>query len=155
MPKNFWMIVTSPDVLARTLAEGCTVKRVSAQQRRKLERMEPGDRVIYYLSPARRFAAIATVLSRTLDAAPPGDGQDAGILTFKVNVRPDLVLRAEDYLDALQIGPRLEYVRKWIPEKWYLAFQGFLHLIPKSDFLLLEGEMHKVLALRRASAHPR
>jgi hypothetical protein len=38
----------------------------------------------------------------------------------------------------------MEYVRRWPPEYWPLAFQGNLHILPKSDFELLEQEMHKV-----------
>ena len=35
-------------------------------------------------------------------------------------------------------------MRKWAPEDWYMAFQGNLHLLSKSDFFLLEGEMLKL-----------
>ena len=42
------------------------------------------------------------------------------------------------------LAPRLEYVKRWPPENWYMAFQGNLHLLPKSDFLLIEEEMKKL-----------
>ena len=45
----------------------------------------------------------------------------------------------------MQLGPRLEYVKRWPPESWHLAFFETLHLIPQRDFRLLEGEMKRVL----------
>ena len=47
-------------------------------------------------------------------------------------------------MNANLIAPRLEYVKRWAPEDWYMAFQGNLHLLPKSDFLLIEEEMKKL-----------
>ena len=51
-----------------------------------------------------------------------------------------------DFLDARQIGPRMEYVKKWTPERWPLAFHStLLHLIPRKDFSLIEEEMKKIV----------
>ena len=54
------------------------------------------------------------------------------------------MLENHQFIDAGLIAYRLEYVRKWAPEDWYMAFQGNLHLLSKSDFFLLEGEMLKL-----------
>jgi len=154
MPKNYWMLATSPQALAETLAQKRTTQPVPMQHRRKLERMQQGDKVVYYLTTSRRFTTIASVVSRSLESAQQ-DGEAArGEMTFSVSIQPELVLAEADYLDAMQIGPRMEYTRKWIPEKWYLAFHGFLHLIPKNDYLLLEGEMRKVLHSHRPAQRP-
>ena len=64
--------------------------------------------------------------------------------------RGDRVLFYVLYIDARDVSPRLEYVRKWTPERWPLAFQGPLHLIPKIDFQMLEDEMRKISRRRRA-----
>jgi len=58
------------------------------------------------------------------------------------------VLEEEEFLDARQIGPRLDYVKKWVPEMWPLAFLGELHLIPRKDFTLIEEEMKKAVSAR-------
>ena len=44
-------------------------------------------------------------------------------------------------IDARMLAPRLQYVKKWAPERWPLAFEGLLHLIPKQDFSVIEVEM--------------
>ena len=64
---------------------------------------------------------------------------------YRLKLEPDIVLQEDSYLDGLQLGPRLEYVKRWFPESWYLAFFETLHLIPQRDFRLLEGEMKRVL----------
>jgi hypothetical protein len=62
-----------------------------------------------------------------------------------VNARPDYVLDEDLWLDARQIGPTLEYVKKWAPEDWPLAFIGMLHIVPQRDFTYLEDEMRRLL----------
>jgi hypothetical protein len=42
------------------------------------------------------------------------------------------------------LAPRLDYVKRWPPENWYMAFQGNLHLLPKNDFVLIEEEIKKL-----------
>ena len=55
-----------------------------------------------------------------------------------------MVLEESQYIDANLLAPRLDYVKRWPPENWYMAFQGNLHLLPKSDFLIIEEEMKKL-----------
>ena len=50
----------------------------------------------------------------------------------------------DQFMDANLLAPRLEYVKRWNPEDWYMAFQGNLHLLPKNDFVLIEEEMKKL-----------
>jgi hypothetical protein len=66
-----------------------------------------------------------------------------------VRLTPSIVLDETDYIDALEVGPRLEYVKRWPPERWPLAFHDTLHLLPQKDFRLIEGEMKKIVSRRR------
>ena len=63
---------------------------------------------------------------------------------FRIELKPNYILDESQYLDGLQIGPGLEYVKRWSPEHWPLAFWDKLHLIPQRDFKLLEGEMIRI-----------
>ena len=62
----------------------------------------------------------------------------------RVKISPDVVLEQDRSVCAYEIGPSLEYVKKWAPEDWELAFFGMLHIIPQRDFNLLEEEMRKL-----------
>ena len=64
---------------------------------------------------------------------------------FRVKIKPEIVLREVDYIDALILAPRMEYVKRWQPEDWPLAFFDTLHLIPQRDFSLIEGEMRRII----------
>lgn len=153
-PRNYWMIVTSPNNFRATVERGFTIQGVKSTQRKKAQRFEPGDRLLYYLTGAQSFAATATVTSNSFEDATPIWHSDKPEETYpyRVNIRPEAVLEEGEWIDARQIAPRMEYVKKWPPEHWPLAFQGNLHLIPRSDFTLIEEEMRKVKAERRAMA---
>jgi hypothetical protein len=113
--------------------------------------MEPDDRVLYYVSGLRKWTAIASIASRYFEDRTPiwkpnRRGED---YPYRVKLSPSIVLEERDYIDALEIGPRLEYVKRWPPERWPLAFHETLHLLPQRDFRLIEGEMKKIVSGRR------
>ena len=130
-----------------------TIQGMMSRQRRKAQRMEPGDRLVYYITGVQRFGATATVTSKCTENHEPiwKSGGRADDFPWRVEIKADAVLGEEQFLDAMEIGPRMEYVRRWPPEYWPMAFQGNLHILPKSDFDLLEQEMKKVTSKRATS----
>ena len=143
---NYWMLVGSEENFRITQERGFKIQGVTSVQRRKARRMQPGDRVLYYLKDARAFAATATVTSGYREDHTPiwvsrKQGED---YPLRIDIRPEVALQQEQWLDARQLGPTLEYVRKWPPELWPLAFQEELHLLSQRDFRLIEDEMRKV-----------
>ena len=66
-------------------------------------------------------------------------------------MKPDYVLEEEQYIDGLQLGPSLEYVKRWAPEDWPLAFWDRIHLLPSRDFKLIEDEMKRAKKQRQTS----
>ncbi len=154
MPRNYWMLVDSLDNFRVTREQGFTVQGVKKRQRKKVQRMEPGDRLLYYLEDARCFAAMATVTSTFFEDHTPfwKSRKISDDYPYRVHIEPNAVLEEEEFLDARELGPGLEYIRKWPPEWWPLAFIGHLHLISKRDFSLIEEEMNKVIARRAGAA---
>ena len=145
MPANFWMIVCNPGNYRITQDLGFTIQGLKSQQRRKLQRIGAGDRVLFYVSGIRRFAATATVTSSYFpEETPVWEREGAAPWPYRVKIKPELVLDDAQCIDANMLAPRLEYVKRWPPENWYMAFQGNLHLLPKFDFLLVEEEMKKL-----------
>ena len=145
MPHNFWMINCNEENYNVTRRMGFTGQGLKSEYRRKVQRVEPGDRVIYYVTGSRVFTATATVTQgyEEVDSSPwIREGKAAW--PYRIGIKPDVILRDDQFISAGLIAYRLEYVRKWAPEDWYMAFQGNLHLLSKSDFFLLEGEMLKL-----------
>ncbi len=114
-------------------------------QRKRAQRMEVGDRVLFYVSERMVFAATASIASTYFeDDTPTWPAVDPDErFAWRVKLKPEVVLDRAHMVDARLIAPRMEYVKKWAPEQWPLAFQGLLHLIPKADFYLLEEEMRR------------
>ena len=155
MAKNYWMVVLSPENFGVTRNLGFKSQGLKAQHQRKAQRVGPGDRMLFYLSGQRYFAATASVISPCVeDHESPWLKEGRTEWSFRVDIQPDCVLTAEDYMDAGLIAPRLDYLRRWIPEDWHLAFQGNLHLLPKKDFQLIEDEMRKVHRKRTRQSSP-
>ena len=146
MPRNYWMVVTSPENFQITRRQGFKVHGLKSYHQRKVQRIEPGDRILYYIGGQRYFAATATVTSRYFEErSSPRNREGVGDFPLKVRIQPEIVLDEKDFMDARQLAPRLDYVRRWSPEDWYIAFaQSNLHLLPKKDFSLVEHEMKKV-----------
>ena len=148
MPHNFWMINSNPPNFNITRRLGFTAQGLKAEYRRKVQRVEPGDRIIYYLTGIRAFAATATVTAAYTETDPAAAGpwrpEGRTGWPYRIGIKPDIVLDESQYIPAGLLAYRLEYIRKWPPEDWPLAFQGNLHLLSKNDFFMLECEMLKL-----------
>lgn len=146
MAKNYWMMVTSPENYQITKQMGFTAQPLKGQHPRKVQRVEPGDRILFYVGGVRFFGATATVTSKYFeDSTPTWRKEGSSDWKYRVQIKPAIVLDEEQQIDAKQLAPRLDYVRRWAPEDWYMAFaQSNLHLLPKKDFLLVEEEMRKL-----------
>jgi hypothetical protein len=138
-----WMVVTSTDNFQRTIDLGFTVQGFKARQRKKvMERMAPGDDLLYYVTGVQVFAATARITSEGFEdheliwTSKPGEDYP-----WRVEVTPDRVLAESSWVPTEVIAPGLEYVQKWPAEHWKLAFQGNLHLIPDTDFATVRRAM--------------
>ena len=145
MPSNFWMMINNEENFRITQARGFTLLGLKAQHRRKVQRITEGDRVLLYISHLRRFDATATAMSSYYEAEDQiwvNEGSTG--FPYHIKLKPGVILKDDQSIDANLLAPRLEYVKRWNPEDWYMAFQGNLHLLPKNDFTLIEEEMKKL-----------
>ena len=152
VPKNYWMVVQTPENHEITRDLGFTVHGVRYRHRRRAQRMEPDDRVLFYVNGLRKWTAIASITSRYYEDRRliwQSIGRRREHFPFRVKMSPHIVLEEEDYIDALALAPRLEYLKRWPPERWPLAFMDSLHLLPQRDFRLIEGEMKRLRKERR------
>ena len=145
MPVNFWMVVCNSSNFRISRDLGFTILGLKSQHRRKVQRIGVGDRILYFVSQDRRFTATATATTSFFeDDSPIWEKEGRSDWPYRVKIKPDIVLDEAQQIDANLLAPRLDYVRRWPPEDWYMAFQGNLHLLPKSDFSLIEEEMKKL-----------
>jgi predicted RNA-binding protein len=149
---QYWMVVTSPDNFTRTREHGFSIQGIKSRHKNRVASMHSGDRLLYYIHGRMAFSATATVTSPMYEDHTPiwrTDRRDEDY-PWRIHVRLDQLLEEPEWVIAKDIAYRLEYVKKWPPEHWPLAFQGHLHQLPKIDFTLLEDEILRLT--RRSSA---
>ena len=153
MPNNYWMVVQTPENHEITRGQGFTLHGLTSKQRRRARRMEPDDRILFYVGgEVRKWTAIATVTSKYFEDRTPiweSNGSRRELYPFRVKTTPSIVLDEADYIEARILAPRLEYVKRWPPELWPLAFFDTLHLIPQRDYRLIEEEMKRIRRQKR------
>lgn len=151
MPGSHWLMTFTPKNFAITRAGGFSLLGMRARHRKKAERMTVGDRVLYYVLEDRLFPASATVASSYFEDRTSiwiNDERRDDPFPFRVHTRPNYVLQPWEGLDAAAVAPRLQYVKRWPPEQWFLALQGEIHLLSAQDFQLIERELRRVVESR-------
>lgn len=153
---NYWMLSLSEEHYNVTREQGFRVQGFGIRQRRKTDRMVKGDKLLYYVKGLRVFPVASTIISTVFEDEKPLwlSTQPNELYKYRVRTRGALILRPDQYLQAIQIAPRMEYVRRWPPEMWPHAFWEELHLLPRKDFELIEEEMRKVLRGQGPIAKP-
>jgi hypothetical protein len=144
-PPQYWMVVSSPDNFRKTREHGFTVQGLKSRHRKRAETMRPGDRLLYYVTGRMAFAATCTLTSSMFEEHSHlwrSSRRDEDY-PWRVQLRPDHALEEPDWVPAKELAYRLEYVRKWPPEHWTLAFQGHVHQLPQKDFKLIEDELRR------------
>lgn len=131
-----WLVVTTPENYARTRELGFTMQGFKTRQRKNvMERVQPGDKLAYYLSRVQVFGATATITSEGFEdheviwQSKPGEDYP-----YRVHLEADVLRDEPDWVPSDEIGPGLQHVQRWPEEHWKLAFRGNLHQIPDADF---------------------
>ncbi len=154
---RYWILVGSPDNLARTAELGFSLQGIKSRHRKKAERMAPGDGIAYYVTGHKAFAATATVTSECFEdhipiwqsLNPKRPDED---YPCRVRIEPDVIAAQADWVPAEPIARQMTYARKWPPEHWTLAFQGNLHEVDAADFGLIRGALAVSADLRGTTA---
>ena len=151
---QYWMVVSSPDNFRKTRELGFTIQGLKSRHRRRVETMRVGDRLLYYVTGRMAFAATVTVASPMYEDHTPtwrSSRRDEDY-PWRVHIRSDIVLEDVDMVPAKELAYRLDYVRKWPPEHWTLAFQGHIHALPRNDFAIIEDEIARSARRKRSLA---
>ena len=146
---NYWIVVGSEENMRIAEARGFDIFGFKSTRRNEVAKMQPGDKLIFYLTKIMRFGGLAGVTSEYFEEHTKlfkSEKKPQEDYPFRVNVKPEIVLSPDQYLDVKQIAPRMQYPKKWPPEHWRLAFQGGLHQIPQEDYDLIVSEMKAAAA---------
>ncbi len=138
-----WIVVGSADNFELLRERGFDLCAFKSSRRRQTESMQPGDRLVFYLTKVVQFGGIVEVTGDSYE-----DDSDIGLhsegdaderFPFRISTKPVHVLPVGDYLDVREITDLLEKTRRLGPKKLGMAFRGNLHRISDADYAQIEA----------------
>ena len=145
---NFWLVVTSPENFRHDRENiGFKYQGLPHRFRKQVQRMQIGERVVYYIMKLQKFGAIVSIVGDYFYDDKSKIWTDADeIWPARRLSKPDIVLGDDELIDAKKLVPDLSFIKN--KEFWGTYFQGSIKTIPEEDFRLIESEMKKVVAER-------
>jgi len=141
---TYWIVVGSPENFQIAIQRKFDLFGFKSTRRRESGEMQPGDKLVFYLTGIKKFGGIATVTSDAFEdhkkifKSEKKPGED---YPFRVKTKADVVPAEDRWLYVPDYVPQLEFTRKGATKSWALFFQGNLHKISAADYKLLERDM--------------
>src|SRR4051812_49476056 len=139
-----WILTSSPDNHVATAERDFAVIGVKERNRARALQMEPGDRIVLYLTKVMRFAAAIRIAGEMYEDRTkvwPGKPGKADAYPWRFATEPVLILDEDEFVPAGDVVGQLEHAAKWPAEHWHLAFQGQLRTVSDADAKLLERRL--------------
>jgi predicted RNA-binding protein len=136
-----WVLTGSMENLRATRERGFRVIGAKEGRRRMAEQIEPGDRIVFYVTGLKAFAGIVEVTGELYEDRTklwPGKPGKPDAYPWRFETRPVAILDEDEFVPAEDVVGELEHAAKWPREHWTLAFQGQLRAVSDADARLLE-----------------
>jgi predicted RNA-binding protein len=149
---QYWLVVTSLENFKLDRDSlGFKLQGLPHRFRRQVQKMQIGDRVVYYIMKLQKFGATATITGDYQEDSSKVWIDDNEMWPARRPSKPNIVLNDDELIDAKKLVPDLKFISN--KEKWGTYFQGSIKTIPEEDFKLIESEMKK-LSTERSTAEP-
>ena len=159
---NSWILVTHPDNFEVMKAKNMAAMK--AKRKSFAERVEVGDKVVFYLTKIGKFGGIAKFRSKFREDKskifPEESGEHSGsgvkvspgehsgsedkekeTHPWRFDIEFEVKLDENQYAPAEKFKDKLKYLKKWPAKYWKLGFQGNVHEIPKEDYETVKKEL--------------
>lgn len=139
-----WILTASPENHEATKTHGFEVIGIKERNRPRALQIEPGDRIVLYLTKVMSFAGSIIVTGEMYEDRTklwPGKPGKADAYPWRFPTKPEIVLEDDEWLPAEGFATKLEHIKKWPAEHWKLAFQGQLRTVSEKDAKLLVKRM--------------
>jgi predicted RNA-binding protein len=141
-----WILTGSLENFRTTRERGFGVIGAKERRRRLAEQIEPGDRIVFYVTGVQAFGGIVEVTGGMYEDREriwPGKPGKPDPYPWRFPTEPVVVLEEDDFVPAAPVAGELEHVRRWPAEHWHLAFQGQLRKVSEADARLLERRIRE------------
>jgi predicted RNA-binding protein len=141
-----WILTGSLANFRATRGHGFGVIGAKERRRRMAEQIEPGDRIVFFVTGVQAFGGIVRVRSEMYEDRSriwPGKAERPDPYPWRFETEPEVVLEEGEFVPAIELVGELEHARKWPAEHWQLAFQGQLRTVSDADARLLDRRIRE------------
>jgi len=140
---KYWLIVTSYE----NFKYDREILRFNYQGlphrfRKQVQRMQIGDKVVYYIMKLQKFGATATIIGDYIEDYSKLWIDDDEMWPARRKSKPDIILSDDELIDVKRLVNDLSFIKR--KDFWGVFFQGSIRNIPEDDFRLIESEMKKI-----------
>lgn len=154
MKRKNWVLTGSVENLRATRERGFSIIGLKELRRPFAEKIEPGDRLFFYVTKRQAFGGVVEIKSEMFEDRAkiwPGKPGKVDPYPWRFETEPVLVLEEDEFVPAEQLAPKLEHVRKWPAEHWRLAFQGQMREVSEADARVIQRSLEKASRAARAA----
>ena len=138
-----WIVVGSADNFELLRERDFDVAAFKASRTKQASEMEPGDRIVFYLTKVVEFGGVVEVTGEAFedssDIGLRSDSKENESFPNRIHTKPHVIPEQGDYVDVREITDLLDKTRKFGPKKLGMAFRGNLHKISQQDYDTIEG----------------
>lgn len=150
---QYWLVVTSLDNFRHDRdVLGFQYQGLPHRFRKQVQRMQPSDRVVYYIMGAQKFGAVATITGTYFEDHKKLWTNDDEVWPARCRSKLDFALNDDEFLDAKKLIDDLSFIEN--KKFWGIYFQGSIKQIPEVDFKLIESEIRKIAGDRVQPSTP-
>lgn len=144
---QYWLIVTSPENFKHNKdVLGFKILGLRRHYMKTVQRLQPEDRVVYYIKGLKKFGATATIIGTYYEDSTKVWTDERQIWPLRCPLKPNYILNFDDLLDAKKLINDLSFIE--LKTNWGSHFQGSIKQIPEQDFKLIETEIKKIVSER-------
>ena len=138
---NYWLLVTHPDNFKIMKAKN--IAAMKAKRKSFALAVEPGDKVVFYLTKIGKFGGVAEFTTRVRNENSKifTEEKVGEVHPWRFDVKFEAKLDEADYAPSENFKDKLVYLKKWPAEYWKLGFQGNVHEIGREDYEVLRKSL--------------
>jgi predicted RNA-binding protein len=146
---KYWLVVTSAENFKHDRENlGFRLQGIPMRYKRQVQKMNLGDKVVYYIMGLQKFGAIARITGEYVEDHSKVWINDDEKWPARRPSEQEISLQDDELIDAKKLVPDLSFIEK--KDRWGVYLQGSIREIPEEDFRLIESEMRKVIAERKS-----
>src|SRR4051812_33889451 len=141
-----WVLTGSLENFRATREHGFRVIGAKEGRRGMAEQIEPGDRIVFYVTGVKAFGGIVRVIGELYEDREriwPGKPGNPDPYPWRFDTEPELVLDEDEFAPAVGVGGEPQPAARGPAENWTLAFQGQLRSVSEADAQLLERRIRE------------